>query len=443
MRPPELKPVDFAERRKAFLQRIENGVAILPSAPHRLRNNDTHFPFRQDSSFYYLTGFDEPESFALFAPGQKAPFQLFCQPKDKTKEMWEGFLWGPDAAKKQFGADAAFPSRPEQVFDDAVVEALCHAETVYYRVGEDAALDERVFRLFARARRKLGRTGRPAWPIFDPDDVIGEMRSVKSKAEQQRMEYAAQVSAEAHSHVMRVTRPGMNEGDIEAVLLHDFRSAGSVRVAYNAIVASGPNACVLHYGLNNREIRKDELVLVDAGCEYDYYASDITRTFPASGRFTEAQREIYEAVLDVQKACIAATRPGKSIKELHELAVDGLIEHLLRLKILKGTAKAIRQKQTYKEYFPHGLGHLLGMDVHDVGKYYTGDYDTPRKLEPGMAFTVEPGLYFAPGSDAPPKYRGIGVRIEDDVVVTANGCKVITSGVPKEVEEVESLCRKD
>ncbi|MEZ4750004.1 MAG: aminopeptidase P family protein [Bdellovibrionota bacterium] len=429
---------EFKSRRTQFLKELGNGVAVLPSAKPVFRNNDVTFPPRQDSSFYYLTGFDELSSYCLFAPQSKYPFQMFVEPKDATKELWEGYIHGPEEAKSLFGADRAQASHPDAFFDEAFIEAMVDADALYYRVGLDSKMDERIFSLLQRAGRKLGRTGRPFWPIHDPLEILGEMRCVKSAAELESMATAAQISADAHKLAMKLTKPGSWEYEIEALLFKEFRGHGAERVGYSSIVATGANACVLHYSSNNQQCQNGDLLLIDAGAEYEYYSADITRTFPVNGQFSKPQKEVYEAVLDVQKQCVAAVRPGVTVHALQEMASELLLEHLLKMKVLKGPKKTLLQQNAQKKYYPHGIGHWLGMDVHDAGRYYVGRYDQYRPLKAGMVLTIEPGLYFSTG---PARYKGIGVRIEDDVVVTSKGCKVLTSGVPKEVEEVEAACR--
>jgi Xaa-Pro aminopeptidase len=435
----ELLPSDFSKRQKLFLEKIKGGIAFLPSAPEYIRNNDVTHPYRQCSNLLYLTGLEESHSYALFNPQSKTPFTLFVQPKDKVKELWEGKLLGPAAAIKELGADAAFSSLAPAELEEKLVEALLEADRVYYRIGVDEDQDKKLFSAFKKACRKLGRTGRPFWPILDPLEVLGEMRQIKSKPEQQRLEKAAHLSAEAHTQAMKATKAGMFEYEIEAILFHTFRALGAGRLGYESIVASGPNACVLHYRSNNRKLQNEDLLLIDAGAEYDFYTADITRTMPVSAKFTTAQAEIYRAVLLAQKECIKIVRPGKTMKEIHETAVEVLTEELIALKILKGKKSDLIQKKLYHPYYPHGTGHWLGMDVHDVGRYYQGTYDKPKKLEAGMVFTIEPGLYFSPSGEGPSRYKGTGIRIEDDILVTSNGCKVLTSGVPKEIEEIESL----
>ena len=435
-----LSKIDFQQRRKAFLTKISGGIAVFASPPEVIRNNDVHHTYRQSSNLYYLTGFAESDSLAIFAPETKNPFQIYVHPKDKTKEMWEGFRLGPERAQAVLGADLAGPSMPDQAFDDAFIDALCTADRLYYRLGQNPLMDSRILALMFKAMRRLGRTGRPLWPILDPDEILGEMRLIKSKPEIERLARASEISAEAHQNAMRISKPGMFEYQVEAALFHAFRGNGAGRLGYDSIVASGPNACVLHYRENNRRMEAGDLLLIDAGGEYDFYTTDITRTFPVSGRFTDAQKDVYQAVLDAQKSCIALARPGKTMREIHEHAIEVLTEKLKELKVIKGPTAQLIKKRDFFPYYPHGTGHWLGMDVHDIGRYYAQDYDHPRKLMPGMVLTIEPGLYFGLDSKAPAKFKGIGVRIEDDILVTANGCKVLTASVPKEVEEVEALC---
>ena len=436
------KAVDFVSRQKRLLKSLGKGVAVFPSPPPTIRNNDVHFPFRQSSNLYYLTGFREAQSIGLFAPATKNPVRMFVQPKDKTKELWEGPILGPAKAKKLTGADAAYPSSPSNFFDEALIQALCESDCLYYRVGVDQAFDQRIFHLLSKASKRLGRTGRALWPILDPDEILGEMRLEKDDAEIQRMQVAADITARAHSYAMQITRPGMYEYEIEAALFQSFRAQGADRVGYESIVAAGSNACVLHYIENSKKMQARDLLLIDAGAEYQYYTADITRCFPVGGRFSEPQKEVYSAVLNAQKACIDEAKPGSTMKKIHDTAVEVLVEELKKLKLLKGPSSKIIKDKSYRQYFPHGTGHWLGMDVHDVGRYYDGDYDTSRKLKAGYAFTIEPGLYFGPGTQAPAKYKGIGVRIEDDIVITNKGCRILTAGVPKEIDEVENLCNQ-
>jgi Xaa-Pro aminopeptidase len=428
---------EFANRRKDFLSKIKNTVALFISAPQVYRNHDVSYDYRQDSNFYYLTAFPEPQSIALFCPNSKNPFSLFVQPKDEKKELWDGKLFGPEGAKKTFGADFAAPITPLETFEEAFIQALCQSEKLYYKVGFSREWDEKVFELMNKAIKRLGRTGRSLWPILDPNEITGEMRVFKTKYEIEKQSRACQISAEAHCLAIQKAAAGQYEYQVQSLIEQDFKAKGAARVGYGSIVASGDNACTLHYIENTKMLKEGELLLIDAGAEYEYYSGDITRTFPVSKKFSKEQKEIYSAVLKVQKECIKMVKPGLRYKEIHNCAVEGLSEELRKLKILTGTTKSIIEKKEYFKYFPHGTGHWLGMDVHDAGYYFDKSYDTPRKIEANMVFTIEPGLYFGKGS--PAKYQGIGVRIEDNILVTNNGCKVLTSHVPKEVEEIEAL----
>lgn len=430
---------EFQPRRSRFLSQIKGGVALFVSAPHLIRNNDVHHPYRQDSNLFYLTGLEEPESICILNPQSKASFTLFVEPKDKTKELWEGKMLGIEGARETLGADQALSSKESSAFDEAFVEALLTAETLYYRVGMHPAWDQRVFALMAKAAKRLGRTGRTLWPILDPGEVLGEMRLLKSPNEIACLQVAANITAQGHTDAMRFCKPGMYEFELEAALFHSFRAAGASRLGYGSIVAAGENACVLHYTNNDTRASEKDLILIDAGAEFQYYTADITRCFPAGNRFTPEQRDVYQSVLLAQKECVAMARPGRTLKEIHQHAVEVLTEELKRLKVLKGTTASLIKSEAYKPYYPHGTGHWLGMDVHDVGRYYEEAYSNSRKLKPGMVFTVEPGLYFSADSKAPQKLKGIGIRIEDDVLITEKGHQVLTSAVPKEIEEIESL----
>jgi Xaa-Pro aminopeptidase len=436
------EPISLKERhqrRTTFLSHIKGGVAVLFSAPHLIRNNDVHHAYRQDSNFFYLTGLEEPESACIFDPQSKKPFTLFVEPRDKVKELWEGRMLGLEGAREKLGADTALSSKDSNVFDEAVIEALQKADRLYYRVGVNPLQDQRMFSLMARAAKKLGRTGRSLWTICDPSEVLGEMRLIKTSSEITCLQVAANITAQAHTEAMRYCKPGMYEFELEAALFHSFRAAGAGRLGYGSIVASGENACVLHYVNNDRKMTEKDLILIDAGAEFEYYTADITRCFPVGNRFSPEQREVYQSVLLAQKECVAMARPGRTLKEIHSHAVEVLTEELKRLKVLKGTTASLIKSEAYRPYYPHGTGHWLGMDVHDLGRYYEETYSNSRKLKAGMVFTIEPGLYFGADSKAPAKLKGIGVRIEDDILITEKGHQVLTSAVPKEVEEIESL----
>ena len=419
-----------------FMRRMDQeSVAIIPSAREAVRSNDTQYRFRQDSDFYYLTGFEEPESIAVIAPSRKEQYTLFVRPRDPEREIWDGRRAGTEGAKGEFGANQAFPTAE---FEEKLQDILDGAEKLYYRLGVNAELDDTIIRQIARMRALNRKPIHPPQTIIDPATIVHEMRVFKSAAEIDLMQRAADIAAEAHCEAMKAVRPGMKEYEVEALIEQIFRRRGAAAPAYNSIIGAGANATVLHYINNDGELREGELLLIDAGAEYEGYASDITRTFPINGRFTKAQREIYDLVLETQLSCVQMVRPGTTHDELKNHSIEMLTEGMVRLGLLKGKTDELIKEEKYKQFYMHGLGHLLGIDVHDVGRYY---YDKQsRALEPGMVMTVEPGLYIAPNTkDIPEQYLGIGIRIEDDVLVTQNGPRVLTSKVPKQPEEIETL----
>ena len=427
---------EFAKRRQRLMDMMgEGSIAIVPTAPVRPRNRDVEFPFRPDSNFYYLTGFAEPEAVAMLAPGrEQGEFVMFCRERDPTQEQWHGGRLGLEGVCERHGADDAFPIGD---IDDILPGLLENKSRVYYALGHFPEFDHRMLGWVARVRggsRSSGGLG--AFVMLD--HLVHEMRLFKSRAEVGTMSKAAAVSAAAHERAMRVCRPGMAEYQIEAELLYEFTRAGCRAAAYPSIVAGGANACTLHYTDNTDRLRDRDLLLIDAGAELECYASDITRTFPVNGRFTRAQRDVYSVVLAAQEAAIDTAAPGRTFDDVHMAAVQVLVEGLVDLGALKGRVKRIVQKERYKRFYMHRTGHWLGMDVHDVGDYRIDDQS--RVLEPGMVMTVEPGLYIAPDDEkAPKRLRGIGIRIEDDVLVTKSGREVLTSAAPKSIDEIESL----
>jgi Xaa-Pro aminopeptidase len=432
-----LPPSDFKQRRKQLMQRMKkNSVALIASAPAAIRNRDTEYPYRQHSDFYYLTGFNEPESVAVFAPGRKqGEFVLFCREFDPEKAIWTGRHAGLEGARDEFGADEALSIAE---LDQALPGLLEDRDRVYFHIGYDEELDQKVMRAVNAVRGRV-RTGVTApYEFVALEHLLHEQRLIKTPAELKRMRKAAEVSVLAHRRAMRACRPGLHEYEIEAELLHEFNRHGLRAPAYPCIVAGGANACVLHYTENRDPLRDGDLLLIDAGAECEHYAADITRTFPVNGRFSEPQRLIYELVLDAQSAAIDAVRPGKSWIEPHEAALKVLTKGLVRLGLLEGKTSRLIKDEAYKKFYMHRTGHWLGMDVHDVGLYkLDGEW---RKLEPGMVLTVEPGLYIAPDrADVDPKWRGIGVRIEDDVLVTQDGPEILTAGLPKTVADIEAF----
>ena len=420
-----------------FIKRMNSdSVAIVASARETTRSNDTHYRYRQDSDFYYLTGFDEPEAIAVVAPAKEQKYTLFVRPRDPEREIWDGRRAGVEGAKSVYGADEAFPISE---FEEKIGDILNGATNLYYRIGNgNSDLDETIITQIKRLRA-LGRKGmRAPEAIIDTGTIIHEMRLFKSAEEIEHMQRAADISAEAHREAMRQARAGMKEYEIEALIEYIFRKSGADAPAYTSIVGSGVNATILHYINNDAELRDGDLLLIDAGAEYRGYAADITRTFPVGGRFTEAQREIYDLVLEAQQACIDMVRPGGRPQEINKRSVEVLTEGMLRLGLLKGDAETLIKEEKYKQFYMHTIGHFLGLDVHDVGRYHIKDES--RQLEPGMVMTIEPGIYIAADTkDIPEKYLGLGVRIEDDVLVTADGNQILSSKAPKQPEEIEEL----
>jgi Xaa-Pro aminopeptidase len=425
----------FQERRERLMQEMGTGVAFFMAAPERTRSNDTSYRYRQDSTFHYLTGFPEPEAAAVLMPGHpEHPFVLFVRPRDRERETWDGRRAGPEGARARYGADVAYPM---ERLPELLPKFLENVEQVHYAFGRDAAADARMFAALEAVKRRV-RQGVRAPSVFrDPHVLINEMRLFKTPAELDLMRRAAAISADAHAQAMRALRPGIHEYEIEALIEYAFRRNGASGPAYNTIVGSGVNATILHYIENEAPCREGELLLVDAGAEFEGYAADITRTFPVSGRFTPPQRALYEVVLDAQMKAIDVVRPGNTFFQVHEVALRALVEGMVRVGILKGSPEDLIRDEAYTPYFMHKTSHWLGLDVHDVGDYKDGG--EWRKLQPGMVLTVEPGLYFGEDlREVPESYRGMGIRIEDDVLVTEGNPEVLTAATPKTVEEVES-----
>ena len=419
-------------------QMDQNSVAIIPGAREATRSNDTQYRFRQDSDFFYLTGFEEPEAIAVIAPGRPQKYTLFVRPRDPEQEIWVGRRAGVEGAKNDFGADESFPIAD---FDQKLQQILDGADKLYYRLGVHSDLDNKIIQQISQMRAVNRKPIHPPRTIIDPATIVHEMRVLKRPDELELMQRAADIAAEAHVEAMKAVRPGMKEYEVEALIEQVFRRQGAAAPAYTSIVGAGANATVLHYINNDGELRDGDLLLVDAGAEYKGYASDITRTFPINGRYTKAQREIYDLVLETQMSCVEMVRPGVTHDELKAHSVEMLTEGMVRLGLLKGEPSQLIKEEKYKQFYMHGLGHLLGIDVHDVGIYY---YDKKsRALQPGVVMTIEPGIYVAPDTkDIPEQYLGIGVRIEDDVLCTENGPRVLTTKVPKDPDEIESLMAK-
>ena len=427
----------FLARRKRLLKAIGDGVAIVPTAPEVIRNRDTHHPYRFDSYFWYLTGFPEPEAVVVLVGGKRPKSILFCREKHEEREIWDGYRYGPKAAKAAFGFDAAYSI--EQL-DKKLPELLVDRDTLWHAIGHDAAWDARIAKALNAVRAQTRAGKRAPRAIHDLRAELDAMRLVKDAAELTIMQRAADIASAGHARAMRACRPGMAEYELEAELTYEFRKRGADAHAYTPIVAGGANACVLHYVENNKLLNDNTLVLIDAGCEVEGYAADITRSFPVNGRFNAAQKDVYEIVLAAQEAAYAATAPGRHFMEAHDAAVRVLTQGLIDLKLLAGDLDNLIEKGDYKRCYMHRTGHWLGLDVHDAGEYKVGEQWTT--LQPGMTITVEPGLYIRPADGIPPALAGIGIRIEDDVRVTANGCDIYTSA-PKTIAEIEEVMRRD
>ncbi len=433
--PLDIAPFQARRRRLlATMQAAGGGVAIIPTAPEHLRNRDTHYGYRFDSYFYYLTGFREPEAVLVLVAGDTPRSLLFCRTKDMEREIWDGYRFGPDAAREAFGFDAAHPIAE---LDEQLGTLFANQPAIFHSMGYEAAWDTRVTDALNRVRAQA-RTGCQApGQIRDVRSLIDEMRLIKDASEIATMRRAADISGGAHRRAMQATRPGIHEYEIEAELIHEFRRHGSQAPAYGSIVAGGANACVLHYVENDGLLRDGDLLLIDAGCELDGYASDITRTFPVNGRFSGPQKATYELVLAAQAAAIAATRPGAGWNDPHDAATRVLAQGFIDLGLLQGSLDGVLESGSYRQFYMHRTGHWLGLDVHDAGEYKTGGEWRP--LVPGNVLTVEPGCYIRPADGVPEAFWNIGIRIEDDALVTESGCDILTAGTPKSVADIEAL----
>ena len=428
---------EYARRRKALMAQMEpNSIAILPAAPVYIRNRDVEHVYRQDSDFQYLTGFPEPEAVLALIPGREhGEYVLFCRERNPERELWDGLRAGQEGAVSQYGADDAFPIGD---IDDILPGLIEGRDRVYYAIGCNQEFDHRLMEWINLIRSKARQGAQPPNEFVALDHLLHDMRLYKSAAEAKVMREAAEISARAHVRAMQACRAGLYEYHLEAELDYEFRKGGAKMPAYGSIVAAGRNACILHYRENDAPLKDGDLVLIDAGCEIDCYASDITRTFPVSGTFSAEQKAIYELVLAAQEAAFKEIAPGKHWNEAHEATVRVITAGLLELGLLEGALDELIAAEAYKPFYMHRAGHWLGMDVHDVGDYKVGG--AWRVLEAGMAMTVEPGIYIAVDNEqVAKKWRGIGVRIEDDVLVTRSGCEILTGGVPKSVAEIEAL----
>ncbi len=435
---PTLPKDVFADRRKRLMESLGGrGAALFFAAPEATRSNDSEFDYRQNSDLYYLTGFEEPESAVLLLPGHGThPFVMFVRKRDREREIWDGFRAGVEGAKAEFGAQEAFLVDD---LDAKLPELLEGRDRLVYGLGLYPDRDTQVVRALTKVRHLAKKGKRAPREVVDPSVVLHEMRCVKTAQEVEALRRAAQVSAEAHVRAMKATRPGLTEFEIQAEIEYLFKRRGAKAPGYTTIVGSGANACVLHYVTNRDVLKAGDLLLVDAGAEVDYYTGDITRTWPVSGTFDAPQREVYDLVLRAQEEVIAMAKPGLLWPAMHEKAVQVLTQGLVDLGALKGPVEKAIEDKTYRAFYMHSTGHWLGMDVHDVGGYYA-DADRGRPLEPGMVFTVEPGLYFhADAKDCPERWKGIGVRIEDDLLVTETGCEVLSKDAPKRPDDLEAI----
>lgn len=427
----------FIARRQLLVTRMQAGIAIIPTAPERVRNRDAHYPYRFDSYFYYLTGFREPEAvLVIVAATDRTAVKhiLFCREKDQEREIWDGFRYGPEAARDAFGFDKAYPvSR----LDEMLPKLLADQPAIYTALGQDHAWDRRIVNWLNQVREQARNGVTVPEKIHDCRVLLDEMRLIKGVEELQVMQRAADISTQAHRCAMLATRPGMREYEIEAELLYTFCRHGARAPAYTSIVAGGANACVLHYIENAAELKSGDLLLIDAGCEFDGYASDITRTFPVNGKFSAVQKDVYQLVLAAQAAAISQVKPGNSWNDPHQAALHVLAQGFIDLGLCLGSVDAILESEDYKRFYMHRTGHWLGMDVHDAGEYkQKGDW---RLLQPGMVLTVEPGCYIRPADNVPEHFWNIGIRIEDDVIVTQTSHELLTLAAPKTVAEIEEL----
>jgi len=427
----------FSARRARLLATMGAGVAVIPTATEKLRNRDSHYPYRADSYFHYLSAFPEPEAVLVLVAGEEPRSLLFCRDKDAERETWDGFRYGPEAACEKFGFDCAHSVK---ILDEKLVELLANQPALWFSLGHDAAWDARITQALNAVRAQARSGNHAPTTIRDVRCAVDAMRLIKDPQEIAVMRRAAGISASAHRRAMRATAPGKFEYQIEAELLHEFRASGSQAPAYTSIVAGGANACILHYTDNSRPLADGDMLLIDAGCELDGYASDITRSFPVNGRFSGPQADIYDLVLDAQAAAIAAIHPGAGFHDPHEAALRVLVQGLVDLKLLHGTVDGIIESEAYKRFYVHRTSHWLGLDVHDAGEYKQQGGQWTH-LQPGMMLTVEPGCYLRAADDVPRAFHDIGVRIEDDALVTADGCDIISHEAPKTIADIEAAMR--
>ena len=425
----------FAKRRQELMSALGDGAIIIAAGHDVPRNNDVDYEFRQQSSFWYLTGFDEPDAVAVLRPGSSEPYALFVRPYDPKFEIWIGLRVGVEGAVERLGADVAYSVED---IDEQLPKLLEDVETLYYSLGSDETLDRLVSNLVRRRRGAAQRGGKPLLSIEDPKPVIDQMRLIKSSEEVAALQQAIDATARGFEAAMRATRPGRYEYQVQAQLEAEFRRLGSPRNGYPSIVASGPNSCILHYIRNRAQMNDGDLLLIDAGAEVDYYTADVTRTWPVNGKFSPEQRAVYDVVLEAQRQAIDIIGPEVRLDDVHQAALRVLVQGLVDLGVLEGDVDGLIEQKAHRPYYMHGTSHWLGLDVHDAGKYREGE--TSVALREGMVFTVEPGLYFgSQATDSPAALKGIGIRIEDNVLVTADGHRVLSAVIPSQVADIEAL----
>lgn len=428
--------MNYAARRQQLFNELQDAVLVLPTSAEAIRSHDSHYDYRPASDVLWLTGFAEPDAIVVLAPGHTHPFTLFVRPRNRDMEIWNGRRAGPEGAMAQFGADAAWPISE---FDQRIGDYLQGRARLFYSLGVDSAMDVRMLRAVQSLRASKRKPDRAPNAIVDPRGLLHRLRMYKSAEELALMATAAEISAQGHLEAMRATRPGMLEYEIQGIIEGHFLRSGARAPAYGSIVAGGRNACILHYVDNRDSLREGDLLLVDAGAEYQWYAGDITRTWPVGARFSGPQRDVYQAVLDAQIASIHECVPGISNDELQRRTIRRLTASMVDLGLLQGEVDGLIEKEAYKRFYMHGVGHYLGLDVHDVGQYWVSE-SQGLGMAPGMVVTIEPGIYIAEDDEQVPEaFRGIGVRIEDDVVITEGAPRILTSLVPKEIADIEAI----
>lgn len=435
MRKPIYDIAVFKERRQKLAAKMQNAALVIPAHPHFIRNNDCEFPFRQDTNLLYLTGFDEPEAVLVFRPGCDPETTLFVLPKNKDMEIWNGFRYGAEDAKDIFGVDQTYTT---DKLETELPKLLGDVDDIYYSMFSNQQFDQLMLRVLKSLSLKASRSNTGHLPVKDPKALIGELRIKKTDFDIQQMRKACQISAESHIEVMKACKPGITEMALEGVFLKAMMERGCPRVGYNSILAGGANACTLHYVFNDAELKDGEMLLIDAGAEWKYYSGDITRSYPINGKFNPAQRDLYSSILDIQKRAVDSVKPGNTREGIQKQVVSEAVDLMLNMNLLKGSKVAIIENKEYMKYYMHGVSHWLGKDVHDAG--VINKNGEPRPFEEGFCLTIEPGLYIpADDENAPAELRGTGIRIEDDILVTANGHENMTAACPKEVDELEAI----